>query len=451
MNMRSTTAYDFLVVVSSKMSDLAFLSIVCLAFMLSQCEGKIFPPPEGTELTFLPGTDGKIRWSFDDDLSSGSFRAWYRRKTLDGKAKLLAQIIDDDSVPSFLAPGYAIEGNATLVIQNVNESHNGIYQFFLGPYQSNVVVFVASKPAVTLSCSSPIATIEGDNITCICQAKDGNPPANVTWYKDGVQITKSEKNRQILNLNNVDKKDSGIYKCIARSYTLADEKSIEVMVYYPVSPAILSLTTTPEDVVIGESVVITCEAIAVPLPSYTIIHNDTKVVSTRKTYIITILKYNDAGSYECIATNQLGKSSKTFNLSVVEIRKTNTPSSKGVGTDKPELQESQNCQSGTEWYIVLVSSVTTFIIGILVSCVVFYFRCKHRSRKRQQNHESPKSQVDKTYQELDLTKMNTGENYQTLTAVPGAAASNESVREDDSTYTELSKTRDIEENYQSLT
>ena len=68
---------------------------------------------------------------------------------------------------------------------------------------------------------------------------------------------------------------------------------------------------------IGESVVITCEAIAVPLPSYIIIHNDTKVVSTRKTYIITVFKYNDAGSYECIATNQLGNSSKKFSLSVV--------------------------------------------------------------------------------------------------------------------------------------
>jgi hypothetical protein len=79
---------------------------------------------------------------------------------------------------------------------------------------------------------------------------------------------------------------------------------------------VISFTSTPENVVFGESVVITCEAIAVPLPSYTIIHNDTEIVSTEKTYIITVLKYSHAGSYRCIATNQLGNSSKTFSLSV---------------------------------------------------------------------------------------------------------------------------------------
>ena len=83
-----------------------------------------------------------------------------------------------------------------------------------------------------------------------------------------------------------------------------------------IPPVVISLTSTPENVVFGESVVITCEAIAVPLPSYTIIHNGTDIVSTHKTYIITVLEYSRAGSYKCIAANQLGNSSKTFNLTV---------------------------------------------------------------------------------------------------------------------------------------
>jgi hypothetical protein len=69
----------------------------------------------------------------------------------------------------------------------------------------------------------------------------------------------------------------------------------------------------------GESVVITCEAIAVPLPSYAIIHNNTEIVSTHKTYIISHLNYEHVGLYECVATNHLGNSSKFFSLSAAGI------------------------------------------------------------------------------------------------------------------------------------
>ena len=81
-----------------------------------------------------------------------------------------------------------------------------------------------------------------------------------------------------------------------------------------VPPRVICLTSTPENAIFGKSVVITCEAITVPLPSYTIIHNDSEVVSTHKTYIIDVLEYSHAGSYKCIATSMLGNSSKIFSL-----------------------------------------------------------------------------------------------------------------------------------------
>ena len=81
----------------------------------------------------------------------------------------------------------------------------------------------------------------------------------------------------------------------------------------------ISFTSSPENIVFGKSVVITCEAIAVPLPSYIIIHNNTKIVSTHKTFIITDLTYSHAGLYECIAINHLGNSSKILSLSATGI------------------------------------------------------------------------------------------------------------------------------------
>ena len=90
--------------------------------------------------------------------------------------------------------------------------------------------YISEKPNVTLSCSSSTTLNEGDNFTCACRGKGGNPPANVTWYKDGVQIGGTGNEEQTLTLRNVDGTDSGTYKCVAQSHTLAEEKLVEVKV-----------------------------------------------------------------------------------------------------------------------------------------------------------------------------------------------------------------------------
>ena len=71
-----------------------------------------------------------------------------------------------------------------------------------------------------------------------------------------------------------------------------------------------------------------------------------------------------------------------------------------------------------------------------------------RNRGPQLNPEPKTTEADTTYQELDLSKMNTEDNYQSLRV---NAASNDAVNDDEFTYTELSKTRDEENKYQSLT
>ena len=89
------------------------------------------------------------------------------------------------------------------------------------------------------------------------------------------------------------------------------------------------------------------------------------------------------------------------------------------------------------------------IIGILLSYIVTCSRRKFRSREPQSNPQAQTTEVDTTYQELDLTKMNKEENYQSLRV--NAASNDAAANDDDSTYTQLSKTRDVEDNYQSLT
>ena len=106
---------------------------------------------------------------------------------------------------------------------------------------------------------------------------------------------------------------------------------------------------------------------------------------------------------------------------------------------------SNNTSRGTEWYIVVVSLVSGIIIGILLSYIASCCRRKFRSRKPHSNPEPKTTEIDTTdYQELDLSKMNTEDNYQSLRV--NAASTDE----EDSTYTELNKTNDVENNYTNL-
>ena len=71
-----------------------------------------------------------------------------------------------------------------------------------------------------------------------------------------------------------------------------------------------------EKAVVGESFTISCETNGHPSPNYTIIYNDSLVVSNDKTYTIDVVQYSDSGLYKCIAENKLGTSSKIYQLSI---------------------------------------------------------------------------------------------------------------------------------------
>ena len=75
-----------------------------------------------------------------------------------------------------------------------------------------------------------------------------------------------------------------------------------------------------------------------------------------------------------------------------------------------------SCNRGTEWYVIVVTLVAEIIIGILFLYIVSCSCRKFGSRKPQSCPEPRACEVDSTYQELDLTKMNTEDNYQSLIA-----------------------------------
>ena len=81
-------------------------------------------------------------------------------------------------------------------------------------------------------------------------------------------------------------------------------------------PRKTAITFTPEKVVVGKSVTITCESNGFPEPSYTIVHNDTEI-SNEKTLNVSEVEWSDAGSYQCVAINKVGRHSKSYCLTVI--------------------------------------------------------------------------------------------------------------------------------------
>ena len=91
-------------------------------------------------------------------------------------------------------------------------------------------MYFIETPTVTVNCESLTTVNQTDNFTCECKGIDGNPPADVTWYKDDRTIV-TGKEQAMLLLRNVDKDDNGAYRCEVKSHERArNETTIELIV-----------------------------------------------------------------------------------------------------------------------------------------------------------------------------------------------------------------------------
>ena len=57
---------------------------------------------------------------------------------------------------------------------------------------------------------------QSDYFACGCNGTNGNPPADVIWYKDNTQIV-TGKEKAIVRFPNVKRNAGGTYRCVAKS------------------------------------------------------------------------------------------------------------------------------------------------------------------------------------------------------------------------------------------
>ena len=54
-----------------------FAISLLFCYAMFPCDGRIISPRNGEEFIFLPGSTGKLRWNFDDDISTVRTLNWY--------------------------------------------------------------------------------------------------------------------------------------------------------------------------------------------------------------------------------------------------------------------------------------------------------------------------------------------------------------------------------------
>ena len=86
------------------------------------------------------------------------------------------------------------------------------------------------RPRISVNCPSVTTVNQSDYFACECTGTGGNPLADVTWYKDGRNVSITRKEQATFVLPSIDKDDNGTYTCVARSEDKSNETSVEIIV-----------------------------------------------------------------------------------------------------------------------------------------------------------------------------------------------------------------------------
>ncbi|XP_041032668.1 carcinoembryonic antigen-related cell adhesion molecule 6-like isoform X4 [Carcharodon carcharias] len=177
-----------------------------------------------------------------------------------------------------------------------------------------VVIEPVSNVIVSSNNSKPVENVDTVSLTCNAT---GSIQSRI-WYKDKQVIKHNDRiitslNNDTLTLINVNRHDSGTYKCNAGNDFSTESGDIKLQVNY--GPENVSITPSGPIVEQGNSLTLTCTAVSVPPATYEW-YNGSKLLKAGETYSTEPINSNPGGNYTCRVNNSITKISKNTTVQV---------------------------------------------------------------------------------------------------------------------------------------
>ncbi|XP_067391212.1 hemicentin-1 isoform X2 [Emydura macquarii macquarii] len=162
------------------------------------------------------------------------------------------------------------------------------------------------------------------SVTLQCEV-EGYPVPEITWLKDGQQVTESIRQRILstgaLQMAFVQPGDAGRYTCMAANVAGSSSSSMELIVHIP--PKIRS-SEVQHTVTENSQAVLSCVADGIPTPTINWKKDNIPLTDTIGKYramqygdlILENAVPEDSGTYTCVASNAAGEDVRTVSLMV---------------------------------------------------------------------------------------------------------------------------------------